>query len=109
MRTHVVAVLCVCGYIPLDILLTFCLRDRYYSTKWAVSGFSEALTEELAPFGISVTVVEPGYFRTGFLNPGAAIQSKNRIEAYENTAAGKSMSAAASLRDSKGANFHVFR
>lgn len=41
----------------------------YASTKWAVSGFTEALHAEVKPFGISAVVVEPGYFRTGFLNP----------------------------------------
>lgn len=61
----------------------------YYSTKWAVSGLSEALREELVPFGIAVTVAEPGYFRTGFLNPGAAVQSEARIQAYEESAAGE--------------------
>ena len=36
----------------------------YSSTKFAVEGLSEALHAELAPLGIHVTVVEPGYFRT---------------------------------------------
>ncbi|KAK7189894.1 hypothetical protein DPSP01_008399 [Paraphaeosphaeria sporulosa] len=61
----------------------------YYSTKWAVSGLSEAMREELAPFGIAVTVAEPGYFRTGFLNKGAAVNSEKTIEAYEESAAGQ--------------------
>ncbi|KAF1972317.1 NAD(P)-binding protein [Bimuria novae-zelandiae CBS 107.79] len=61
----------------------------YYSTKRAVSGLSEALRFELAPFGIAVTVVEPGYFRTGFLNPGAAVQSEKRMEVYKESAAGE--------------------
>ncbi|KAJ4294132.1 hypothetical protein N0V90_007822 [Kalmusia sp. IMI 367209] len=61
----------------------------YYSAKWAVSGFSEALHHEVAPFGIAVTVAEPGYFRTGFLNPGAAIQSAKRLDVYEQSAAGE--------------------
>lgn len=42
----------------------------YAATKWAVSGFTESLRDEVAPFGIAAIVVEPGYFRTGFLNPG---------------------------------------
>ncbi|KAK7750254.1 hypothetical protein SLS62_007771 [Diatrype stigma] len=42
----------------------------YAATKWAVSGFTESLRAEVAPFGIAAVVVEPGYFRTGFLNPG---------------------------------------
>jgi NAD(P)-dependent dehydrogenase (short-subunit alcohol dehydrogenase family) len=40
----------------------------YGSTKFAVEGLSEALHAELAPLGIKVTVVEPGYFRTDFLD-----------------------------------------
>ncbi len=41
----------------------------YCSSKFAVEGFSESLAAELAPFGIHVTIVEPGPFRTDFLTP----------------------------------------
>jgi NAD(P)-dependent dehydrogenase (short-subunit alcohol dehydrogenase family) len=41
----------------------------YCSSKFAVEGFSESLAAELAPFGIKVTIVEPGPFRTDFLTP----------------------------------------
>ena len=60
----------------------------YAGTKWACSGISESLRAELAPLGISVTVIEPGYFRTGFLNAGAQIGSEVRLEAYTRTAVG---------------------
>lgn len=40
----------------------------YAATKHAVSGWSEALAEEVAPFGIKVTCVYPGRFRTDFLD-----------------------------------------
>ncbi len=40
----------------------------YCSTKFAVEGLTEALHAELAPLGIHATVVEPGYFRTDFLD-----------------------------------------
>lgn len=40
----------------------------YSSTKFAVEGLSEAMHGELQPLGIHVTVIEPGYFRTDFLD-----------------------------------------
>jgi NAD(P)-dependent dehydrogenase (short-subunit alcohol dehydrogenase family) len=61
----------------------------YNSSKWAISGVTEALKPEVAPFGIEVTVVEPGYFRTGFLNAGAKVQSQIRLKEYDETAAGQ--------------------
>jgi NAD(P)-dependent dehydrogenase (short-subunit alcohol dehydrogenase family) len=42
--------------------------DGYYNaTKFAVEGLSEALAQEVAPFGIATIIVEPGPFRTEFL------------------------------------------
>jgi NAD(P)-dependent dehydrogenase (short-subunit alcohol dehydrogenase family) len=38
----------------------------YGATKHAVEGFSEALAQEVAGFGIKVTIVEPGSFKTDF-------------------------------------------
>lgn len=52
----------------------------YGTTKWAVSGFSESLAVELAPFGISVVCIEPGYFRTSFLNEGSVGWAANRMQ-----------------------------
>ena len=40
----------------------------YGATKFAVEGLTEALAAELAPLGIHATVVEPGFFRTDFLD-----------------------------------------
>ncbi|TDD47051.1 SDR family oxidoreductase [Nonomuraea terrae] len=39
----------------------------YCAGKFALEGMSEALAAEVADFGIKVTIVEPGYFRTQFL------------------------------------------
>lgn len=61
----------------------------YSGTKWACSGISEAMRAELEPLGIDVTVIEPGYFRTGFLNAGTQIKSEKRIKEYDETAVGQ--------------------
>ena len=45
----------------------------YSATKFAVSGWSESLSRELARFGIHATAVYPGYFRTDFLD-GSSMQ-----------------------------------
>jgi NAD(P)-dependent dehydrogenase (short-subunit alcohol dehydrogenase family) len=58
----------------------------YCSTKFAVEGLSEALHAELTPLGIHVTVIEPGYFRTDFLDSSSLSVSGNRIPDYDGTA-----------------------
>jgi NAD(P)-dependent dehydrogenase (short-subunit alcohol dehydrogenase family) len=54
----------------------------YCATKFAVNGFSESLAAEVEPFGIKVTIVQPGYFRTNFLDSGSLVTPKNPIDAY---------------------------
>jgi len=57
----------------------------YNSTKFAVEGLSEALALELAPLGIHVTVIEPGFFRTDFLDGTSLAVSAPRIADYADT------------------------
>ena len=54
----------------------------YCSSKFAVEGFSEALAGELAPFGIHVTIIEPGPFRTDFLTPESLKFIANDVPDY---------------------------
>jgi NAD(P)-dependent dehydrogenase (short-subunit alcohol dehydrogenase family) len=56
----------------------------YCATKFAVHGFSESLAAEVKPFGIQVTIVSPGYFRTNFLNDTSLNVPKNEIADYRN-------------------------
>jgi len=58
----------------------------YCSTKFAVEGISEALHAELAPLGVAVTVVEPGYFRTEFLEAKSVVETQTIISDYAETA-----------------------
>ncbi|WP_373988850.1 oxidoreductase [Duganella sp. BuS-21] len=57
----------------------------YGSTKFAVEGLSEAMAIELEPLGIQVTVVEPGFFRTDFLDTNSLVATRDRIDAYAAT------------------------
>ncbi|PRD48547.1 oxidoreductase [Sphingobacterium haloxyli] len=55
----------------------------YCATKFAVAGFTEALAEEAKAFGVSATVVYPGYFRTDFLAGGSVKTPNLAIQEYE--------------------------
>lgn len=57
----------------------------YCSTKFAVEGLTEALHDELAPLGIHATVVEPGYFRTDFLDATSLVVAPGEIADYAAT------------------------
>ena len=58
---------------------------HYNATKFAVEGISEALAQEVAPFGIAVIIVEPGPFRTDFLGRSISAAKKEMPE-YAGTA-----------------------
>ena len=57
----------------------------YCSTKFAVEGITEAMAIELAPLGIHATTVEPGYFRTDFLDGSSLTPARNVIADYAET------------------------
>ncbi|MFM0182188.1 oxidoreductase [Paraburkholderia aspalathi] len=56
----------------------------YHASKYALEGLSETLAKEMAPFGIGVTVVEPGAFRTDFRGRSMR-QSRIRIPEFAGT------------------------
>jgi NAD(P)-dependent dehydrogenase (short-subunit alcohol dehydrogenase family) len=57
----------------------------YHASKWGIEGFVEAVAQEVAPFGIEFTLVEPGPTRTNF---GAALVSPPTMQVYDQTPAG---------------------
>ncbi|WP_432485612.1 SDR family oxidoreductase [Kineococcus esterisolvens] len=65
--------------------LAFPGMSLYHASKWAVEGFFEALAAEVAPFGITNTLIEPGMSRTGFAGPSAEVAPA--LAAYEGTPA----------------------
>ena len=75
---HIFNISSIAGFIG-----TFPGFGIYCATKFAVEGFSEGLSVEVKPFGINVTIVEPGYFRTEFLSADSLSVPKQQIDAYE--------------------------
>jgi len=59
----------------------------YCASKFAVEGFSESLAQEVAAFDIQVTIVEPGFFRTDFLEPTSVRHGTNPIADYAEASA----------------------
>jgi NAD(P)-dependent dehydrogenase (short-subunit alcohol dehydrogenase family) len=57
----------------------------YHASKWALEGFSQALSQEVAEFGIHVTLVEPAGFSTDWGGPSAKFAEP--ISAYDDARA----------------------
>jgi NAD(P)-dependent dehydrogenase (short-subunit alcohol dehydrogenase family) len=56
--------------------------SAYAASKFGVEGWIEALTPEVAPFGIRTMLVEPGFFRTELLTPESTRYAAPTIEDY---------------------------
>ena len=54
----------------------------YSASKFAIEGFSESLAHELGQFGIAVTIVEPGAFRTDFLDESSIRYGRKVVADY---------------------------
>jgi NAD(P)-dependent dehydrogenase (short-subunit alcohol dehydrogenase family) len=79
---HVINISSIGGYVGYPGWGVYC------STKFAVEALSESLSAELQPLGIKVTVVEPGFFRTDFLDESSLSVSPSAISDYNDTPAG---------------------
>jgi NAD(P)-dependent dehydrogenase (short-subunit alcohol dehydrogenase family) len=66
--------------------LSFAGFGAYSASKFALEGLSEALAQEVAPFGIKVLIVEPGQFRTNLA--GDAMRHMPILEAYRDAVGG---------------------
>jgi NAD(P)-dependent dehydrogenase (short-subunit alcohol dehydrogenase family) len=73
---HVVTMSSTAGLIGQE----FC--TAYAASKFALEGWMESLTPEVAPFGIRTTVVEPGFFRTDLLTPESTSYAEPSIDDY---------------------------
>jgi NAD(P)-dependent dehydrogenase (short-subunit alcohol dehydrogenase family) len=73
---HVVTISSTAGLIGQQ----FC--TAYAASKFALDGWMESLTPEVAPFGIRTTVVEPGFFRTDLLTAESTNYAEPAIDDY---------------------------
>jgi NAD(P)-dependent dehydrogenase (short-subunit alcohol dehydrogenase family) len=73
----------------------------YHASKWALEGFSQSLAQEVAGFGINVTLIEPGGYSTDWSGPSATHSEENPAYAEVREAAKSRRSAAASPGDPK--------
>jgi NAD(P)-dependent dehydrogenase (short-subunit alcohol dehydrogenase family) len=73
---HIINISSVAGVVGQPAVAAYC------ASKFAVEGLSLAVAEEVGTFGIKVTVVEPGLFRTDLLSPQSVEWSSGHIEDY---------------------------
>ena len=69
-------------------LAGFEFGTAYAASKFGLEGWMQSLHAEVAPFGITTTLVNPGFFRTELLSPESTQYAEPSIEDYaERTAA----------------------
>lgn len=73
---HIINTASMMGY------MSYPANGSYSASKYAVMGLSEALAQEVAPFGIKVTILAPGTFRTNFMNEETLHVAETKIDVY---------------------------
>jgi NAD(P)-dependent dehydrogenase (short-subunit alcohol dehydrogenase family) len=77
---HVISISSTAGLVG----YVFC--SAYAAAKFGVEGWMESLQQEVAPFGIATTIVNPGFFRTELLEPASVTYAEPSIEDYAGSA-----------------------
>jgi NAD(P)-dependent dehydrogenase (short-subunit alcohol dehydrogenase family) len=73
---HIISISSIAGLLGTEY------TSAYNASKFALEGWMESLSLEIAPFGIKTTIVEPGYFRTELLEPASTKWADTKIEDY---------------------------
>jgi NAD(P)-dependent dehydrogenase (short-subunit alcohol dehydrogenase family) len=67
----------------------FEFNSAYAAAKFGLEGWMESLAPEVAPFGISTTIVNPGFFRTELLTPESTTYAAPSIADYAERSAAR--------------------
>lgn len=73
---HILGVSSSLGVVAMPLIGFYC------TTKWAVEALHESLAKEVEPFGIKVTLIEPGAYATEFGSP-ASLKSSQEMDVYD--------------------------
>jgi NAD(P)-dependent dehydrogenase (short-subunit alcohol dehydrogenase family) len=93
---HMISIASLAGIVGIEMSSIYC------ATKFALAGWSESLSAELAGFGIHATVVCPGRFRTDFLDPSSVTHADLSIDDYAAGAADRKKALAAANHQQMG-------
>lgn len=74
---HIISISSTAGLTSLE----FC--SAYSASKFGLEGFMQALQTEVSPFGITTTIVNPGFFRTELLTEQSTKYAENPINDYD--------------------------
>lgn len=74
-RGRIVFVSSIAGFVGVPFL------GVYSASKFALEGYAEALSHEVAPFGIDISIIEPGFVKTNL--PNAIVEAEKKANGYE--------------------------
>lgn len=63
-------------------LIAYAGLSLYHASKWGIEGFYESFAQEVAPFGITTVLVEPGQIGTGFFDVGGSSDVAPALDVY---------------------------
>jgi NAD(P)-dependent dehydrogenase (short-subunit alcohol dehydrogenase family) len=73
---HIISISSLAGLVGFEYNAAYC------ASKFGLEGWMESLHQDVAPFGIKTTIVEPGFFRTEFLEPESTFLAEQFIDDY---------------------------
>jgi NAD(P)-dependent dehydrogenase (short-subunit alcohol dehydrogenase family) len=73
---HIISISSIAGLVGFEYNAAYC------ASKFGLEGFMESLHQDVAPYGIKTTIVEPGFFRTEFLEPESTFLAEPSIDDY---------------------------